>query len=146
MRFNCLIPEDAHGNIFSNIEQIMEVNKTLLEYMEHTTIGEAFKYLAPFLKLYSSYANNHENAINLLQVKKMEIYLDKDMQIFVYFSHRIMYCSKFFPRYLVHILLPVIPMSFEIRRYCEYLIFYRNGGRKAQGFMNSYKIKKRKLT
>lgn len=46
----------------------MEVNKTLLEYMEHTTIGEAFKYLAPFLKLYSSYANNHENAINLLQV------------------------------------------------------------------------------
>lgn len=70
----------------------MEVNKTLLEYMEHTTIGEAFKYLAPFLKLYSSYANNHENAINLLQVKKkMEIYLDKDMQFFVYFSYRIMY-------------------------------------------------------
>lgn len=52
----------------------MEVNKTLLEYMEHTTIGEAFKYLAPFLKLYSSYANNHENAINLLQVKKNKIY------------------------------------------------------------------------
>lgn len=50
----------------------MEVNKTLLEYMEHTTIGEAFKYLAPFLKLYSSYANNHENAINLLQVKKIK--------------------------------------------------------------------------
>lgn len=67
LRFNCLIPEDVHSNIFSNIEQIMEVNKTLLEYMEHTTIGEAFKYLAPFLKLYSSYANNHENAINLLQ-------------------------------------------------------------------------------
>lgn len=83
----------------------MEVNKTLLEYMEHTTIGEAFKYLAPFLKLYSSYANNHENAINLLQVKKMEIYLDKDMQFFVYFSHRIMYRSKLFPWYLVHIYL-----------------------------------------
>nr|XP_022335356.1 rho guanine nucleotide exchange factor 39-like isoform X1 [Crassostrea virginica]XP_022335357.1 rho guanine nucleotide exchange factor 39-like isoform X1 [Crassostrea virginica]XP_022335358.1 rho guanine nucleotide exchange factor 39-like isoform X1 [Crassostrea virginica]XP_022335359.1 rho guanine nucleotide exchange factor 39-like isoform X1 [Crassostrea virginica]XP_022335360.1 rho guanine nucleotide exchange factor 39-like isoform X1 [Crassostrea virginica]XP_022335361.1 rho guanine nuc len=67
LRFNCLIPEDVHSQIFSNIEQIMEVNKTLLEYMEQTTIGEAFKYLAPFLKLYSSYANNHENAITLLQ-------------------------------------------------------------------------------
>lgn len=144
MRFNCLIPEDVHNNIFSNIEQIMEVNKTLLEYMEHTTIGEAFKYLAPFLKLYSSYANNHENAINLLQVKKMEIYLDKDMQFFVYFSHRIMYLI--FSLILGSYLASCFPMSFEIRRYCEYLIFYRNGGRKAQGFMNSYKIKKRKLT
>lgn len=144
MRFNCLIPEDVHSNIFSNIEQIMEVNKTLLEYMEHTTIGEAFKYLAPFLKLYSSYANNHENAINLLQVKKMEIYLDKDMQFFVYFSHRIMYLI--FSLILGSYLASCFPMSFEIRRYCEYLIFYRNGGRKAQGFMNSYKIKKRKLT
>lgn len=144
MRFNCLIPEDVHSNIFSNIEQIMEVNKTLLEYMEHTTIGEAFKYLAPFLKLYSSYANNHENAINLLQVKKMEIYLDIDMQFFVYFSHRIMYLI--FSLILGSYLASCFPMSFEIRRYCEYLIFYRNGGRKAQGFMNSYKIKKRKLT
>ena len=74
LRFNCLIPEDVHSQIFSNIEQIMEVNKTLLEYMEQTTIGEAFKYLAPFLKLYSSYANNHENAITLLQVIILHIF------------------------------------------------------------------------
>ncbi|XP_061174840.1 rho guanine nucleotide exchange factor 39-like [Saccostrea echinata] len=67
LRFNCLIPEDVHGQIFSNVEQIMEVNKTLLEHMEQTTVGEAFKHLGPFLKLYSSYANNHENAITLLQ-------------------------------------------------------------------------------
>ncbi|XP_048780867.2 rho guanine nucleotide exchange factor 39-like [Ostrea edulis] len=67
LRFNCLIPENVHSQIFSNAEQIMEVNKTLLEYMEQTSVGEAFQYLAPFLKLYSSYANNHENAITLMQ-------------------------------------------------------------------------------
>ncbi|KAK3103494.1 hypothetical protein FSP39_019615 [Pinctada imbricata] len=67
LRFNCLIPENVHARIFSNIEQIMDVNKTLLEYMENTSVGEAFKFLGPFLKLYSSYANNHENAISTLQ-------------------------------------------------------------------------------
>ncbi|KAJ8299561.1 hypothetical protein KUTeg_023621 [Tegillarca granosa] len=45
----------------------MEVNQKLLEFMEQTTIGEAFKYLGPFLKLYASYANNHETALSTLQ-------------------------------------------------------------------------------
>lgn len=67
LRFNCLIPDNIHNKIFGNIEQLCEVNKTLLEYMEQTTIGQAFHYLGPFLKLYSSYANNHENALSSLQ-------------------------------------------------------------------------------
>ncbi|XP_069133251.1 rho guanine nucleotide exchange factor 39-like [Argopecten irradians] len=67
LRFNCLIPENVHMKIFSNTEQIMEVNKTLLEYMEEMTVGEAFRYLGPFLKLYSSYANNHQTALSTLQ-------------------------------------------------------------------------------
>lgn len=57
----------------------MEVNKILLEYMEYIIIGEVFKYLLLFFKLYFLYVNNYENVINLFQVKKMEIYLDKDM-------------------------------------------------------------------
>lgn len=60
----------------------MEVNKILLEYMEYIIIGEVFKYLVLFFKLYFLYVNNYENVINLFQVivkKKMEIYLDKDM-------------------------------------------------------------------
>ncbi|CAC5387074.1 unnamed protein product [Mytilus coruscus] len=67
LRFNCLIPDNIHSKIFGNIEQIWEVNKTLQEYMEQTTIGQAFHYLGPFLKLYSSYANNHETALAALQ-------------------------------------------------------------------------------
>ncbi|XP_063397965.1 rho guanine nucleotide exchange factor 39-like [Mytilus trossulus] len=67
LRFNCLIPDSIHNKIFGNIEQICEVNKTLQEYMEQTTIGQAFHYLGPFLKLYSSYANNHETALAALQ-------------------------------------------------------------------------------
>ncbi|XP_052802295.1 rho guanine nucleotide exchange factor 39-like isoform X2 [Mya arenaria] len=38
-----------------------------MEYMEQTTVGTAFKFLGPFLKLYSMYANNHQQASNTLQ-------------------------------------------------------------------------------
>ncbi|XP_060588006.1 rho guanine nucleotide exchange factor 39-like [Ruditapes philippinarum] len=67
LRFNCLISERAHSQLFSNLEQIKEVNTKLLEYMEQTTVGTAFKFLGPFLKLYSMYANNHQQAISTLQ-------------------------------------------------------------------------------
>lgn len=46
----------------------MEVNKILLEYMEYIIIGEVFKYLVLFFKLYFLYVNNYENVINLFQV------------------------------------------------------------------------------
>lgn len=73
----------------------MEVNKILLEYMEYIIIGEVFKYLVLFFKLYFLYVNNYENVINLFQVivkKKIEIYLEIYRGIF----YRIMYRSKFF--------------------------------------------------
>ncbi|PVD33338.1 hypothetical protein C0Q70_04592 [Pomacea canaliculata] len=67
LQFNCIIPEDAHSHLFSNIEQIRDVNRTLLELMEQSTVGQAFRHLGPFLKLYATYANNHEQALAVLQ-------------------------------------------------------------------------------
>ncbi|KAK6973131.1 rho guanine nucleotide exchange factor 39 [Biomphalaria glabrata] len=67
LRFACLVPDKVHATLFSNIEQIRQVNVTLLETMEESTVGQAFKQLAPFLKLYSTYANNHQSALNALQ-------------------------------------------------------------------------------
>lgn len=62
------MPEDVHSRLFSNIEQIKDVNRTLLELMEQSTVGQAFRHLGPFLKLYATYANNHEQALTVLQV------------------------------------------------------------------------------
>ena len=73
MRFNCLLPEDKHAVLFSNVEQIRDVNRTLLELMEQSTIGQAFKHLGPFLKLYAMYANNHQQALTLLQVSTIVV-------------------------------------------------------------------------
>ncbi|KAH9519224.1 putative protein tag-52 [Bulinus truncatus] len=67
LRFACLVPDKVHATFFSNVEQIRQVNLTLLETMEESTVGQAFKQLAPFLKLYSTYANNHQTALNTLQ-------------------------------------------------------------------------------
>ncbi|XP_048241780.1 rho guanine nucleotide exchange factor 39-like isoform X1 [Haliotis rufescens] len=67
LKFACIIPDDAHSRIFSNSEQIYGVNQRLFELMEQTTVGQAFHHLGPFLKLYSTYANNHEQAISTLQ-------------------------------------------------------------------------------
>ena len=68
LRFNCILPEEVHAQLFSNIEQIRDVNRTLLELMEQSTVGQAFKHLGPFLKLYAMYANSHEQALTVLQV------------------------------------------------------------------------------
>ena len=37
--------------------------------MRQRSLGEAFAYLAPFLKLYSTYANNFQEAGKTLQVR-----------------------------------------------------------------------------
>lgn len=67
LRYACIIPESVHAKLFSNVEQIQQVNIKLFEQMEQTTIGQAFLYLGPFLKLYSMYANNHSQALTTLQ-------------------------------------------------------------------------------
>lgn len=58
IRLGCLLPPEAINAIFSNVEGILAVNEELFSCMRQRSLGEAFSYLAPFLKLYSTYANN----------------------------------------------------------------------------------------
>ncbi|XP_050409278.1 rho guanine nucleotide exchange factor 39 [Patella vulgata] len=67
LQYACIISDSAHARIFSNLEQLIEVNQKLLEQMNQSTIGQAFHQLGPYLKLYSTYANNHEQAMSTLQ-------------------------------------------------------------------------------
>ncbi|XP_065835989.1 rho guanine nucleotide exchange factor 39-like [Oscarella lobularis] len=62
IRETCLLPDDARATIFSNVEAILAVNRELLACMLEQSPGEAFARLAPFLRLYSLYANNFERA------------------------------------------------------------------------------------
>ena len=76
IRVGCLLPCDAINTIFSNVEGILSVNVELFTCMRQKSLGEAFSYLAPFLKLYSTYANNFQNANETLQVGTSLILLD----------------------------------------------------------------------
>ncbi|RUS81917.1 hypothetical protein EGW08_010303 [Elysia chlorotica] len=67
LKFSCIVPDSVHSVLFSNLEEIYEVNVTLLEQIEQSTIGTAFSQMGPFLKLYSTYANNHQQALSTLQ-------------------------------------------------------------------------------
>lgn len=51
------------------MEAIQAVNRELLSHMETLGLGDAFLAMAPFIKLYSTYANNFANAQAALQVK-----------------------------------------------------------------------------
>ncbi|XP_022083812.1 rho guanine nucleotide exchange factor 39-like [Acanthaster planci] len=62
-----LIPADDHRIIFDNIAAIQAVNRELLAHMEEQGIAEAFIQLAPFMKVYCTYANNFEKASQKLQ-------------------------------------------------------------------------------
>lgn len=68
IRVGCLLPCDAADAIFSNVEGILSVNLELFTCMRQRSLGEAFSYLGPFLKLYCTYANNFQNANETLQV------------------------------------------------------------------------------
>ena len=68
MREMSILPDQIHNVIFSNIEAIQNVNRELLVHMETMGIGGAFLALAPFLRLYSTYANNFEKALNTIKV------------------------------------------------------------------------------
>lgn len=75
IRVGCLLPCDAINTIFSNVEGILSVNGELFTCMRQRSLGEAFSYLAPFLKLYSTYANNFQSANETLQVGTSLIFL-----------------------------------------------------------------------
>ena len=51
------------------MEAIQAVNRELLSHMETLGLGDAFLAMAPFIKLYSTYANNFAKAQAALQVK-----------------------------------------------------------------------------
>ena len=51
------------------MEAIQAVNRELLSHMETLGLGDAFLAMAPFIKLYSTYANNFAKAQADLQVK-----------------------------------------------------------------------------
>jgi len=63
-----LLPSQAVNAIFGNVREIIGINCELMKHLLTKNIGEAFLLLGPFLKLYSTYANNHEHALASLMV------------------------------------------------------------------------------
>jgi len=63
-----LLPNQAVNAIFGNVREIIGINHELMNHLSTKKIGEAFLLLGPFLKLYSTYANNHEHALASLMV------------------------------------------------------------------------------
>jgi hypothetical protein len=70
LRVTCFLPDSALTAIFSNIEAILAVNTELVTAMRDMSVGDAFLRLAPFLRLYSLYANNFQKANQLVLVCK----------------------------------------------------------------------------
>ncbi|KAL6072759.1 Round spore [Balamuthia mandrillaris] len=56
-------------NVFSNIEMIATVNKELFNNLKTKSVGQAFLSVVDYLKLYSVYCGNQENALN--QINKL---------------------------------------------------------------------------
>ena len=63
-----LIPGHVQVTIFSNVRQLQRVQDELAAALASEGVGDAFLRIAPFLKLYSTYANNHERALATLMV------------------------------------------------------------------------------
>ncbi|KAK7078752.1 Rho guanyl-nucleotide exchange factor activity protein [Halocaridina rubra] len=63
-----LFPQSIHTMVFGQLLPIREMSLELYRSLcgESSDIGTAFLQLAPFLKVYSSYAKNYQQAINLL--------------------------------------------------------------------------------
>lgn len=64
-----ILPQQVFAAIFGDILGIRQVNKELLAAMEASTdvIGKVFLELAPYLKFYSTYANDFEKATKLVE-------------------------------------------------------------------------------
>ena len=63
-----LLPDPDHKLIFENVKSIQAVNQELVKHMEERGIPQAFIQLAPFFKVYCTYANNFEKSMQTLQV------------------------------------------------------------------------------
>lgn len=66
------MPSHVHTAIFGELATLRHMNQELRNALssEGQDVGAAFLRLAPFLKAYSSYAKNYQQAINLLLVSE----------------------------------------------------------------------------
>ena len=63
------LAKKSYSAIFGDIEPICALNRALYsELITQENVGSAFFRIAPYLKLYSTYAHDYELAINVLQV------------------------------------------------------------------------------
>jgi hypothetical protein len=77
------IPLEAVRTIFQNIETILPLNQDLLKRLQErvqawtplTTIGDVFKKWAPFLKIYTLYSNNYDDAMDALDQAERDQWL-----------------------------------------------------------------------
>jgi len=67
IKVGSLLSKTAIDAIFGNIEGIWSVNQQLLELMETEDVASALYKLAPFMKMYSLYANNFEKSSKTIE-------------------------------------------------------------------------------
>jgi len=69
------VPAEAVKTIFGNIETLLPINQDIAKRLQErldnfdpakTTIGDVFKQIAPFLKMYTIYGNNYDSAMDAL--------------------------------------------------------------------------------
>ena len=60
-----MLPNSDYATIFGDLPSIIQVNKELLQALENSSdrIGKVFLELAPYLKFYSTYANDFQSAV-----------------------------------------------------------------------------------
>lgn len=69
-----LLPPDAVSVVFGNIEHILALNRELLSYVRQKGPVDAFINMGPFLKVYATYANNYNNALEVVQVCSKDVH------------------------------------------------------------------------
>ncbi len=64
-----LLPNSDFATIFGDLPSIIQVNKELLAALQSSNdrIGKVFLELAPYLKFYSTYANDFQSAVKLVE-------------------------------------------------------------------------------
>ena len=69
VRERSLLPNSDFATIFGDLPSIIQVNRELLQALENSEdrIGKVFLELAPYLKFYSTYANDFQSAVKLVE-------------------------------------------------------------------------------
>ena len=64
-----LLPNSDFATIFGDLPSIIQVNRELMTALESSNdrIGKVFLELAPYLKFYSTYANDFQSAVKLVE-------------------------------------------------------------------------------